>query len=323
MANPNFNDILTTTLDNHRSEMIDNVFGGNPLTYWLQERGRVRMVRGGAKIVAPIMYAGNDSSSSYSGAETLSYPNNGGFTAAEFDWKQHAVTISINGFEEFRNQGEHEVVDLLESRVKQAELTATEDFETMFLSDGTGNGGKDMLGLAALVGDESSTVTSVGGIDAATQAFWRSNVRRGETFGLGLLNEVYLSVSKAGKDTVDLILSGPEVYAAHEALLQPALRFTDTKLADAGFDNIAFKRARHVFTDNAALAATVGASTTADVYLVNSNYLQLVGGEGRWFQNTPFITPPNQDARYSHILSIGNLTVTNRARQAKLEGVVL
>jgi hypothetical protein len=319
MANPNFDDILSTTLDNHRSEFIDNVFSGNPLTYWLKENGRIRMDAGGAKIVAPLMYAKNTTSASYSGWDPLDTTPQDALSAAEYEWRQHAVTVSINGFEEFKNSGEPALINLLDARVQQAEMTAIEDFETMFLGDGSGNSGKDMLGLAALVGDADSDVTAVGGIDCASEGneFWQSNVTRDTgDLTIGKLNAAYLSVSKAGKDTPDLILSGADLYAAHEALVLPSLRLTDTKLAQAGFDNIAFKRARHVFTDSPAIAAT-------DLYLVNSKYLQLVGGKGRWFVNTPFVKPYNQDARYSHILSVGNLVVTNRARQAKLEDVTV
>jgi hypothetical protein len=317
MANPNFDDILSTTLDNHRSEFIDNVFNGNPLTYWLKEGGRIRMDGGGAKITIPLMYAKNSTSASYSGWDPLDTTPQDALSGAEFEWKQHAVTVSINGFEEFKNSGEPALINLLDARVTQAEMTAIEDFETMFLGDGTGNSGKDMLGLAALVGDEDSDITTVGGIDAETEDYWRSHVVRNTgAFEIGKLNAAYLKVSKAGKDTPDVILSGPDIYAAHEAFVLPHLRITDTKLANAGFDNLAFKRARHVFTDSPALAAT-------DVYLLNSKYLQLVGGKGRWFVNTPFVKPYNQDARYSHILSVGNLVVSNRARHAKLEDVTV
>jgi hypothetical protein len=315
MSNPNFDDLLTTTVNNHREEFIDNVFGGNPLTYWLKEGGRIKMDQGGSKIVTPLMYAGNTTSGSYAGWEPLNTAPQQGLSAAEYEWKQHAVTISINGYEEFVNSSEPSKINLLEARVQQAEMTAIEDFETMFLGDGTGNSGKDMLGLEALIGDENSSVTVVGGIDAATEAFWRSHVVRNTgTFTIGKLNAAYLAVSKAGNDSPDLILSGADIYAAHEALVLPHVRVTDTKLANAGFDNLAYKRARHVFTDNAAIAAD-------EVYLLNSKYVQLVGGTGRWFTNTPFVRPFNQDGRFSQILSIGNMVITNRARQAKLEDV--
>jgi len=106
--------------------------------------------------------------------------------------------------------------------------------------------------------------TSTGSTTAASTA--RSNPGR---FTIGKLNAAYLGVSKAGKDTPDLILAGADLYAAHEALVLPSLRLTDTKLARAGFDNIAFKKARQVYTDSSAIAAV------GDMYLLNSTYIQL------------------------------------------------
>ena len=55
---------------------------------------------------------------------------------------------------------------------------------------------------------------------------------------------------------------------------------------------------------------------------MNSKYLKLVGMNGHWFATSEFQkgTVAGVDARYALILSFGELTCSNRARQAKLTG---
>ena len=50
-GNSNFDALLTTTLANYRDQLTDNIFTARPLTYMLNEKGRIRMLNGGTKIV--------------------------------------------------------------------------------------------------------------------------------------------------------------------------------------------------------------------------------------------------------------------------------
>ena len=170
-ANANFDSLLSTTLANYRSQLTDNVFTARPLTYFLMEKGRSRMLNGGTKIVEPLIYGTNSTVGSYSGYDSLSLTPQEGISAAEYEWKQYAASISISGIEEAKNNGEQEIINLLEAKIMQAEESMRESFNQMFFSDGTGNGGKDWNGLGNLV-EASGTV---GGINRATPGneFWR------------------------------------------------------------------------------------------------------------------------------------------------------
>ena len=122
---------------------------------------------------------------------------------------------------------------------------------------------------------------------------------------------LYNSVS-VGNDQPSIIITTQDVYEDYEALLTDQIRYTDTDVADAGFQNLMFKGAPVTFD---------GACTSQVMYMLNTKYLQLVGHSDTWFKPTPFVRPTNQDAVYSQILSYGNLTCSNRARQGKLTGV--
>ena len=307
MSNPNFDALLSTTLENYRAQMTDNVFTARPLTYFLTDKGRIRMIDGGTKIVEPLIYGQNTTVGSYSGYDTIALTAQTGITAAEYEWKQYAASIAISGIEEAKNNGDAAILNLLEAKVMQAEESMREGFNTMFYGDGTGNSGKNWNGLGNLV-EASGTV---GGINRATAGneYWRSyEENTAGALTLAQMATAYNSVS-VGNDHPDMVLTTQTLFEKYESLLQPQLRYTDAKTADAGFQNLLFKAAPVTFD----VGCTAGV-----MYFLNSKYLTLVGHSGKWFSQTEFVRPENLDARYALIMCYGNLTVRNAKKQGKL-----
>ena len=308
-GNSNFDQLLSTTIANYRDQLTDNVFNARPLTNHLMENGRLRMVDGGTKIVEPLIYGENGTVGPYAGYDTITLTPQEGISAAEFEWRQYAASIAISGIEEAKNNGEAAIINLLEAKIMQAEESMREAFNQMFFSDGTGNSGKDWLGLAAIV-DSAGTV---GGINRATAGneFWRS-YEEGSAGALSLADmaTAYNTVS-VGNDHPDMVLTTQTLFEKYESLLQPQLRYTDAKTADAGFQNLLFKSAPVTYDVHC---------QSGTMYFLNSKYLTLVGHSGKWFAQTDFVRPENLDARYALIMCYGNLTCRNAAKQGKLTG---
>jgi hypothetical protein len=306
-GNTSFDSLLSTTLANYRDQMTDNIFTARPLTNYLMEKGRIRMLDGGTKIVEPLVYGLNGTVGSYSGYDTISLTAQEGMSAAEYDWKQYAASIAISGIEEAKNNGEAAIINLLEAKIMQAEESMREGFNQMFFADGTGNSGKDWDGLGNIV-EASGTV---GGINRATAGNEFCQSYEENTAGALTLADMataYNSVS-VGNDHPDMVLTTQTLFEKYESLLQPQLRYTDAKTADAGFQNLLFKSA----------PVTYDVHCTAGVmYFLNSKYLTLVGHSGKWFEQTDFVRPENLDARYALIMCYGNLTCRNAAKQGKL-----
>ena len=307
MSNPNFDALLSTTLANYRDKLTDNVFTARPLTYWLSDKSRIQTESGGTKIVEQLIYGQNSTVASYSGYETLSLTPQDGISAAEYDWKQYGASIAISGIEEAKNNGEHAIINLLEAKIMQAEESLREGFNQMFFADGTGNSGKNWNGLGNLV--ESGN--TVGGINSATAGneYWRSY--EDNTAGALTLLQMataYNSTS-VGNDHPDVILTTQTLFEKYESLLQPQLRYTDTKTAEAGFQNLLFKGAPIMYDTHC---------TAGVMYFLNSKYIKLVGHSDKWFAQTDFVRPENQDARFALIMCYGNLVVSNRKKQGKL-----
>lgn len=303
----NYDALLSTTLANYRDKLTDNVFSARPLTYWLSDKGRIRMETGGSKLVEQLIYGQNSTVKSYTGYESLSIAEQEGITAAEYDWKQYGASIAISGIEEAKNNGEHAIINLLESKIMQAEESMREGFNQMFFGDGTGNSGKNWNGLGNLV----EANVAVGGIDPAVSgnAYWKSyEENTAGALTLAQMATAYNTTS-VGNDHPDLILTTQTLFEKYESLLQPQLRYTDTKTADAGFQNLLFKAAPIMYDVHC---------PAGNMFFLNSKYIKLVGHTDKWFAQTEFVRPENQDARFALIMCYGNLVVSNRAKQGKL-----
>ena len=122
---------------------------------------------------------------------------------------------------------------------------------------------------------------------------------------------MYNNVS-VGNDQPSIIITTQAAYEAYENLLTDQIRYTDTDVADAGFQNLLFKGAPITFDDQC---------TAGEMLFLNTKYLRLVGHSDVWFKATPFVRPTNKDAVYSQILCYGNMTISNRARQGKITGI--
>lgn len=315
VGNVNFDNLLTTTLESRTGKLADNVSDNNALLKRLKERGNIRPVSGGTKIVEELEYGESDSIW-YTGYDKIDFTNPQLFSAAEFDLKLLAAPVGISGEELLKNAGKERVIDLLEAKIKNAEKTLMNQMSVAIYSDGTGSGGKQLTGLQALVSDAPTTGT-VGGIDRASNEFWRNKAKTSAVTAENIyaaMNEVYMACSR-GSDRPDIIVADDELYATYEASLVPQQRFTNAKLAEAGFTNLKFKGADVIYDGGIG-----GACPAGHMYFLNTEYLRLrphkernfklIGGERMAI---------NQDAIYKIIGWAGNLTMSN----AQLQGVLI
>lgn len=322
MASPNstFTEIVTTTLRNRSKVLADNVSENNALLSRLQKRGNIKLVSGGRTIVRELEYAENGTFKRYSGYETLNIAPSDVFTAAEFDWKQAAVAVSISGLEQLQNSGPEAVIDLLESRIRNAERTMSNNIASDIYSDGTSDSGKQIGGLALLI-DSTPTTGTVGGIDAsvAANAFWRNIASTGTTITSSniqaQMNAVWVQL-KRGMDAPSVIISDNSLYTHFWTSLQAIQRITGTSEGRAGFETLKFNTADLVLDGGVG-----GNAPTSTMFFINDNYLfyqphrdrnMVPLGDDRF--------SVNQDAMVKLIGFAGNMTVSNRRLQGVLVG---
>lgn len=318
MSNPNFTSILATTINKYRPRLTDNITGHNALWYELKENGGIREESGGATIVEPLLIGRNSTVRSYRGYEPIDTSPQEGISAAQFEWKQNAGSVSISGFEEFVNQGKEKIISLLQSKLTQLELSLMLEMNRQLHADGTGNGGRDFTGLALAVEDGAAWST-YGGIDSNANSYWRNQWIGGTaTFssaGLSRMRTMYNSCSRGGMKP-NLILTSQYLFEQYEALAVGIERLTDTRLADMGFQNIMFKMTPIVFDDDMPFEDL--ATDEHQMLFLNTQFINFVVGKGKNFTNTEWQKPENQEAKVSQVIVYGNFTVSNRARLGRI-----
>jgi len=103
-----------------------------------------------------------------------------------------------------------------------------------------------------------------------------------------------------------------DVYSYYEGALQPQERFTNTNIADAGFQQLAFKAAP-VFPDSYAVAGTA--------FFLNFDCVELTILSGADFALGEFVRVENQSARVAQVETTAQLVVKGRKYLNKLTSI--
>jgi hypothetical protein len=323
----NLSDIISTTIQSRSGTLADSVTKNNALLSKLKERGNVKPFSGGNVILQELMYndASTQNASSYSGYDTIDITPNSPISAAQFDLKQYAAAVSISGLEQLQNAGKEQIIDMLEGRVQVAEAQLMNQISAGVYSDGTGNSGKDITGLAAAI-STSPTSGTYGGINRATWSFWRNVAFDATTDGgaaatsaniQSYMNRVAVQLVR-GTDRPDMIVADNNYYRLFLESLQAIQRVTSESSAAAGFTSIKYMGAGlncDVYLDG----GIGGSIPTNRMYFINSNYMFLrphrdrnfvpIGGDRQ---------SVNQDAIVRLVGWAGNLTCSG----AQFQGIL-
>jgi hypothetical protein len=333
MPSPNLSEIVTTTLRARSGKLADNVTRNNALLGRLKERGKAKPFSGGRTIVQEISYAQNGTYKRYSGYEVLNITPSDVFTAAEFPIRQMAVAVSISGLEMLQNSGREAVIDLLESRIQNAEDTFKNGLAFDVYSDGLATG--QINGLQSLISTAPGSGT-IGGIDRGTWQFWRNIAYSAVTDGGAAatsaniqryMNTVAIQLV-AGNRATDMIVADNNYYRLYLESLQAIQRVTDEKTAGAGFTSLKYYgsgRSIDVILDGGFQGyasdtnPTTGGAAANTMYFINSEFLHYRPHRDR---NMVPLDPDrfsvNQDAMVKLIGWAGNMTISN----CRLQGVL-
>ena len=321
-ANSAITDIIATTIQSRSGELADNLTQNNAILQRLQQKGNVRPFSGGNVILEEIMYndPNTNNANSYSGYEVINIQPDSPISAAQYSICQYADAVTMSGLEMLQNSSKEAIIDLLDGRMQVSEARLLNRISGDLFLDGTGNGGKNLDGLAAAVSATPTTGT-YGGINAANWAFWQNTATTGTTITASNIQVKMTSTALQlvrGTDKADLIVADTNFYSLYVQSLQAIQRITSEESGSAGFASMKF----------------YGGGTSADVvlgggygneqpsntmYFLNTNYIFLrphkernfvpIGGERQAI---------NQDAIVKLYGWAGNLTTSNRFLQGIL-----
>jgi len=325
-ANSAISDIIATTIESRTRAAQDNLTNNNALLMRLKERGNVKTISGGSTILEEIFYndPNTNFANSYSGYETINISPDSPISASQWNLKHYADSVTISGPEMLQNSGKEQMIDLIATRVEVAQARLANKIDYDLHGDGTGNGGKALVGLAAIIATDPTT--TVGGISGSSWSFWQNGSYTGSTIvGAAITSSNiqqamnYTALSRVrGNDRPDLIYAGSTAYSTYLASLQAIQRITDEKMGAAGFTAIKYYGSGG--SADVVLGGGIGGNQTATrMDFINTKYLKFRPHKDRNFVAIGGDRQAvNQDAIVRLIGWSGALTTSGRQFQATL-----
>lgn len=314
-------EILSLALEERSSGYQDLVSNSNALLNRLQAKGKFKPYSG-PRIRERLLYGKSGSAVWYNGYDFLNPVPAELFNDAEYTPKMCAVAVSLSNEEVLNNEGENQIIDVMEAHIDAAENELKDEVDISIHGNGTRFGGKELGGLQLAV----PTIVNSGtyaGIDRATQVAWRTSVFDAQTAfpSIGtqinsntvrpMLNAIMTQRSR-GRQGADLLLMSPEHYASYDAATVAIQRVTDVSdLGKLGFSSLKYYGAGRMaeIVQEGGIGSNMPANTT---YGLDTDNLWIRYHPERNFNKIGrALMPINQDAVVQYIGFMGELTMTN------------
>lgn len=247
---PTISQLLSVSFNEVRNEMRKpaDQWSENFLLKKMQEMGFIEKINGGYQTEVTLDYKRNPGAEIQTGdLDPVDTSKTDVLTAALYDPAQIVVPIVWSRADEAKNSTPNQKVSLTKSLIENG-LNSHDDLleEALFAADTNG-----FLGLPTIIPDDGQGV--VGGIDAATDLFWRNFATTYDaTFAdiAAVMTAAWNACIKAtgSSMTPKLLVSGAEPHAGYEGTLTEFKRFQGSDTADAGFKLLAFKSALYGFS---------------------------------------------------------------------------
>jgi hypothetical protein len=339
--------VTTTTQSKLLPKVVDTILNSNVFATRMLSKA---VKFNGERIKAPIKYAKNATGQSFSGFDSFSTEATNNRVNLEFVPKFYQMTVALPLDELSANATEERVIDLAKLEMASTAQDMADDIGTLFYGTGTGNGGKDFLGLEAIV-DDGTNAATFGGLARATYTTLNSTVTASSgTLSLAKMSTLYNGVT-SGSQKPTLGLCSEAIFALYEQLLQPQERIakdvsmmkSEGNMGKVGSGMIGGTGFTGLFYKGFPILADEKA-TSGVLYFVNEDFIDWYGlpmamtsaikyrsqdiegndysdVEGLGFSWSDWIKPTNAASIVGHIYLGGELISANPKRHGKLTGV--
>lgn len=322
-----YSSLTALTKEQYIPKLVDNIKKKSVLLQRML--GKSRPNASGNQIVQPIEYADSTALGFYEKYGELDVDPDEFAMSAKYDWTQAYASVSISGYEERVNDNPEKLIDLLGAKMKNAEKSLAKKFSKALY-------GVDDAKLVSLADIASQTNPSsanggnLGGI-AVSNTWWKgafvdahtdvtdraiAGVTAGTTTQFDgqstIIDEVFRAgwekMSKDSGDKPSLIVVPQIVFDMYEQFLSDKKRtpsMASGEVADAGFIGMKYRGVDLVVDPSC---------PAGKAYFINEDYLRMVHSRKANFTFGGFKAPVKQDAKTGHILWMGQLVCSNRAK---------
>lgn len=321
---------LTAALAYRQTGIQDLVFNSNPVSAILRQRGMFKTFTG-PEIRVPLTIDKLDGQW-FTGFDPLNNAPKEILNSAVFTPKNLAVGFSLSGTELRGNEGRTQVIDLYEAYMDNAQDSMRDAWEISLHGAGTGNGGREMIGLGGAL-PTNPTTGIYGGIDRSQHAIWQPSefdaATDFATIGAGwdattarpIVENITARRSKGNRYPsiwiADLASYQPlsASMTAHQRITrdgggEPTLGFNGLEVATP-VGNATFYCATGVGTVMPSNTVYFIEPQSLEVrYMSDYNMVPLFPGDG--------VSPVNQDAYAQYLLWVGELVLRNPRYSGRL-----
>lgn len=317
-----YRQILSTALAERSSGIEDLVSDSNPLYNVMKRKGLMRPFSGPE--IRQTLQINKQEVQWYRGYDMLSNPPIELWNDAVWTPSAVVVPISLTGQEIRANQGRNQIHDIVDGTLEAAESALVDAFDVALHSDGTGDGGKQIIGLAGALPIVTNTGI-YGGINRADTTLWRTSTYDANSAFPTIGTQVNATtirpmlsriIAQRSRNTrgADLLIMSEDHYWAYDAATVAIQRITkEGSLGSLGFNSIEYvgggRSAEIVLAssmnNNMPSNTTYGLETKSLRlrYREGFNFATLFDGDGQM--------PINQDAIAQFIGWEGALTMVN------------
>lgn len=319
----NYRQLLTAAVAKRQKQIQDIVYNATPLTKILREQGRIQVKRaGGPELRIPIEFD-KLQAQWFTGYDKIEITPKELLNSAVFNWSRVVSMFSLTGTELLYTRGEEEIIDLMSFYVRAAEKSVKEEFETSIIGDGTGSGGRQMIGFGGAIPIVTNTGV-YGGIDRADVANWRTSYFNATTdftdIGMTwdsttarpIIERISLNRSRNGQ-YADLLIADALAYQAVSASFVAHQRIVSERLGKLGFAGLTYMTPAGP-VDIVAAGGVGNVMTPNTIFGIDTSALSIYEFPGQSF--VPFhpgdgMRPINQDAVAQGIVWSGQLVLEN------------
>ena len=305
--------LYTTTWQNMKGEVADNIFDASPFWFWLKSGGRMRTEEGGRFLTEPLQYAKSDGVSWITKGDSVSLNDFEFLTTAKDDWRYLVGNIVRFGVDDQQNRSKNRIINLMNAKLTNVQNALIDELETQLFSAQSGNA---INGLADLV---STSANTVHGIAESTYSWFapQRTTMTGKSFsvyGLPYMRDLLLSCqNNLRQDAPDIIVTTTEQYGYYEDEVMEQKQIVNKKLGDAGFTNIEYKGIPMIWSP---------ACTADAMYFLNTKFLYFIYDPMMYFDMTEWKPIPDQvNDRAAQIITACNMMVSRRLCQGVLHTI--
>ena len=337
----NFDAVFTQSLANYRKTLTDQISESNSFYKRIKNSGSWTTVDGGTNIEIPLMIA-LGSPDTFDGYDLLDTTPMDGVTMALFDFRQVSVPVTISGKEQRNNKGVGKLVDMLSTKLQQAEMGLQEFFNKMLLQGNKVNGGNlvdpyvspinGSLGvdpLPLLIHFDPTAAVDIGNIDQNANNWWRNqtqDVSVDSTTTTELIRHIETLINNCSKGpggVPDIAICDQTTFEWLKTAIYHRTRHEAQTTADWPFENVMFRRTMFVWDEQVPDVANNLADTGTEgtIFMVNSKFFSVKTHKDANFVSSEFVRPANQDAKISQIMWQGGVCVSNRRKHGVAHGI--